>query len=161
MTWDLFWGNPGKTGGQTAASQRASSSPRGPSSERPRLPAPTAAGSWTASLCGPQSSTPAGNADVRKWGRGSGKPRHLIAFDTCARRRDTSGICLLTLLVLNLAGQVTILLPHYVIPDMEWIHCWNNSICNIQYVKTQRGNSPGRFPVVCSLAGRTGSGPLG
>lgn len=128
MMWGLFWESPGKTGAQTAAFQTASSSRRGLSSGRPLLPAPTAAGSWTASLCGQQSSTPVRKrrrAQVRTGERETETPDRA----TCARGmrhlRD-----LFTAFVGSKPGRSSYnpSASLWVIPDMEWIRYWNKSL---------------------------------
>ena len=60
----LFWGSRGKTEEQTAAFQTVSSSRSHLNSESPHCHVPTASGSWTASLCVPQSSAPMGTQNI-------------------------------------------------------------------------------------------------
>lgn len=92
VTEDLFWGSPGKTEEQTAVFQKISSFRSCPNSGSPHPHVPIHAGSWTASLYAPRSSTPAGtqtthicsrgDSGTHCWFTGKQELHHLIQTPT-------------------------------------------------------------------------------
>lgn len=133
MTWGLFWGSPGKTVEQTAASQKISSSHPHPNSGSPHPHAPTDAGSWTASLFAPQSSAPVGTQTTAHvnmerhtthwWFTGKQELHHLILTPAGDATPDWF---IYSLCWPNLPRhQVTIPTPHYGFLYIEWVRFRN------------------------------------